>query len=188
MFTTWQYKYHGKSYEAVYNREHPPGFKWLHESFGTNWRMTEMQAAIGRIQLKKLPEWLVLRKRNADILTQSFSNIPALRVTIPPDFIKHAYYKYYVFVRPEHLKVGWTRDRIIETLNIRGIPCFSGSCSEIYLEKAFEKEGLQPPTRLPVAKELGETSLMFLVHPTLTEEHMQQTAAAVEKVISEASL
>jgi dTDP-4-amino-4,6-dideoxygalactose transaminase len=188
MFTTWPYKYHGKSYDAVYNREHPTGFKWLHESFGTNWRMIEMQSAIGRIQLRKHPGWLALRKRNADILSQSFSKIPALRITTPPDYIKHAYYKYYVFVRPEYLKADWNRDRIIETLNTRGIPCFSGSCSEIYLEKAFEKEGLQPPTRLPVAKELGETSLMFLVHPTLTVEHMQQVAESVEKVMSEASL
>jgi len=180
----WACKDHGKSYDAVYNREHPPGFRWLHESFGTNWRMTEMQAAIGRIQLKKLPEWLALRKRNADILTESFSNIHALRITTPSDYIKHAYYKYYVFIRPEYLKVGWNRDRIIETLNTRDIPCFSGSCSEIYLEKAFEKEDLRPPTRLPVARELGETSLMFLVHPTLTEDDMHRTADAVADVIS----
>jgi dTDP-4-amino-4,6-dideoxygalactose transaminase len=111
-----------------------------------------------------------------------------LRFTTPPDYIRHAYYKYYVFIRPEYLKVGWNRDRIIETLNARGIPCFSGSCSEIYLEKAFEREDLRPLTRLPVARELGETSLMFPVHPTLTEEYMQQTAAAVEKVMLEASL
>ncbi len=184
----WAYKDHGKSYEAVYTREHPPGFKWLHESFGTNWRMTEMQAAIGRIQLKKLPSWLALRKTNADVLTQCFSHIPALRATIPPDYIKHAYYKYYAFVKPELLKPDWSRDRIIVALNEKGIPCFSGSCSEIYLEKAFEKESLRPPTRLPIARQLGDTSLMFLVHPTLTEQHMQQTAAAVEQVMSEASL
>jgi len=180
----WAYKDHGKSYDAVYNREHPPGFKWLHESFGTNWRMTEMQAAIGRIQLRKLPKWLALRKRNADILTKSFSNIPALRVTKPPEYIQHAFYKYHVFVRPEYLKVGWNRDGILEILNTRGIPCFSGSCSEIYLEKAFGKDGLQPPTRLPIARELGETSLMFLVHPTLTEKDMNKIAEEVYDVFS----
>jgi dTDP-4-amino-4,6-dideoxygalactose transaminase len=129
-----------------------------------------------------------LRKRNADILTESFSNIPALRVTSPPDYIRRAFYKYYVFVRPEYLKVEWNRDRIIETLNARGIPCFSGSCSEIYREKAFEGSGLRPSTRLPIVKELGETSLMFLVHPTLSEQDIHRTAEAVHDVLSIASL
>jgi dTDP-4-amino-4,6-dideoxygalactose transaminase len=129
-----------------------------------------------------------LRKRNADILAQSFSHIPALRVTRPPDYIEHAYYKYYVFIWPEYLKDDWNRDRIIEALNEKGIPCFSGSCSEVYLEKAFDGNGLRPAERLPVAKELGETSLMFLVHPTLTEENMEERADAVEQLMAEASL
>ncbi|TYO92007.1 DegT/DnrJ/EryC1/StrS family aminotransferase [Desulfallas thermosapovorans] len=179
----WSFKDHGKSYDAVYNRQHPPGFRWVHESFGTNWRLTEMQSAIGRVILKKLPEWVETRRRNASILTRCFSRLPALRVTVPPGDVGHAYYKYYTFVRPEKLKGGWDRDRIMAAINAEGIPCFSGSCSEIYLEKAFDKEGLRPAERLPVAKELGETSLMFLVHPTLSEEDMYDTCQAVEKVL-----
>lgn len=180
----WAYKDHGKSYDAVYNRQHPAGFRWLHESFGTNWRLTEMQSCIGRIQLRKLPEWVKIRRRNAAILTEAFSRIPALRITIPPDHVGHAYYKYYVFVRPERLKTGWNRDRIMAAVCAEGIPCFSGSCSEIYLEKAFDREGFRPKNRLPVAKELGETSLMFLVHPTLDEQNMKDTCLAVEKVMT----
>lgn len=183
----WAFKDHGKSYDAVYNKRHPPGFRWLHESFGTNWRLTEMQSAIGRVQLKKLPEWLKLRREYAAILTEFFSNISALRVTVPPPEIGHAYYKYYVFVRPERLKMGWTRDRIITAIIDEGIPCFSGSCSEIYLEKAFEQNELCPLERLKVAKELGETSLMFLVHPTLCEKDIEDTCRAVEKVMSVAT-
>ena len=137
----WSYKDHGKSFDAVYHREHQPGFRWLHESFGTNWRMTEMQAAIGRVQLRKLPQWLTLRRRNAAVLTDGFSRIPGLRLTIPPKEIEHAYYKYYVFVEPEALKSDWSRDRIMTALMDEGIPCNSGSCSEIYLEKAFRDRG-----------------------------------------------
>lgn len=180
----WAYKDHGKSYSAVYDREHQPGYRWLHESFGTNWRMTEMQAAIGRVQLKKLPVWLRKRRENAAILTARFRKINALRVTEPSANTGHAFYKYYVFVKPERLKKGWDRDRIMTAINAEGIPCFSGSCSEIYLEKAFEKEGLNPPKRFSVAKELGETSLMFLVHPTLSSADMKNTCIAVEKVFS----
>ena len=184
----WAFKDHGKSYDAVYNRQHSAGFRWLHESFGTNWRLTEMQSAIGRVQLRKLPEWAKIRRRNAAVLSESFSYVPALRVTIPPDHIEHAYYKYYVFVRPERLKTGWNRDRIMNAIIAEGVPCFSGSCSEIYLEKAFDAEGLRPKIRMPIAKTLGETSLMFLVHPTLNENDMNAVCRAVEKVMKSASL
>mgnify|MGYP001610498793 CR=1 FL=1 len=183
----WAFKDHGKSYDAIFNQQHPPGFRWLHESFGTNLRMTEMQAAIGRRQLKKLPVWVAARRRNAAILDKAFSRIPAFRLTTPPDTVRHAYYKYYVFVRPEYLKTGWDRDRIMNAVAAEGVPCFSGSCSEVYLEKAFSGNGLRPAERLPVAKELGETSLMFLVQPTLTEKDMDTVAGVVRKVMEEAS-
>ena len=179
----WSYKDHGKSFDAVYQREQPSGFRWLHESFGTNWRMTEMQAAIGRVQLRKLPQWLALRRRNAAILTEGFARIPGLRLTIPPPEIEHAYYKYYVFVEPESLKSDWSRDRIMTALVDEGIPCGSGSCSEIYLEKAFDQGGLRPKQRLPVARQLGETSLMFMVHPTLSVDDMEDVVRAMKKVM-----
>jgi len=183
----WAFKDHGKSYDAVYHRQHPAGFRWLHESFGTNGRLTEMQAAIGRRQLRKLPEWVSIRQRNAMILTEAFSKIKGLRTTCPPDNIRHSYYKYYVFIRPEQLKEGWDRDRIMNAVTAGGAPCFSGSCSEVYLEKAFDDNDLRPAERLPVAKELGETSLMFLVHPTLTEKDMMSVASIVSKVMSDAA-
>ncbi|MDD3847955.1 MAG: aminotransferase class I/II-fold pyridoxal phosphate-dependent enzyme [Smithellaceae bacterium] len=183
----WSYKDHGKSYAAVHQRQHPPGYRWLHESFGTNLRMTEMQAAIGRLQLQKLPQWLTARRSNASILTKEFSLVPGLRVTVPPKTVQHAYYKYYVFVRPEKLKVGWSRDRIMSALMEDGVPCFSGTCSEVYLEKAFEVKDFRPAERLPAAQELGETSLMFLVHPTMTPENMQKIVSAVKKVMAEAT-
>ena len=183
----WAYKDHGKSYDAVYHRQHPSGFRWLHESLGTNWRLTEMQAAIGRRQLRKLPDWVDARRRNAAVLTAAFSGMPGLRVTLSPENVLHAYYKYYVFVRPELLKPGWDRDRIMNEVTALGAPCFSGSCSEVYLEKAFDGNGLRPAARLPVARELGETSLMFLVHPTLTEADMRRVAEIVGKVMVEAT-
>jgi hypothetical protein len=182
----WSYKDHGKSYDAVYRRSHAPGFRWLHESFGTNWRLTEIQSAIGRLQLQKLPRWTETRRRYASMLNECFSGLPGLRVTTPPEHIRHAYYKHYAFVRSETLRTGWTRDRIIEEVVSRGVPCFSGSCSEIYLEKAFGAE-LRPKRRLPIARELGETSLMFLVHPTLKPEHIAMTCDVVEQVMHEAT-
>lgn len=184
--SAWAYKDHGKSYDTAYNRVHPDGFRWLHESFGTNWRITEMQSAMGRVLLRGLPEIVERRRRYAAILSQRLSEMPALRVTIPADDVSHSYYKYYVFLRPDRLRAGWTRDRVVEAVKAEGIPCFSGICSEIYLEKAFPP-GMRPPERLPIAKELGETSLMFQVHPTLSETDMHETADAVEKVLAHAT-
>ncbi|MBA3662129.1 MAG: DegT/DnrJ/EryC1/StrS aminotransferase family protein [Gammaproteobacteria bacterium] len=181
----WAFKDHGKSYNTVMQK-HPPGFRFLHESFGTNWRMTEMQAAIGRAQLAKLPNWLKIRRQNAALLNDQFQHIPGFRLTVPPLDVEHAYYKYYIFIEPENLKSDWDRDTILQAINKVGVPCFSGSCSEIYLEKAFTERHLAPEKRLVHAKLLGETSLMFLVHPGLTRIHMLYTADIVRDVMRKA--
>ena len=185
--TMWAYKDHGKSYDAVYNTQHPPGFRWLHESFGTNWRLTEMQSVIGRIQLKRMPEWTRQRRANAKIINEVCRSIPALRVPDIPGHMKYAYYKYYVFVRPEQLKKGWDRDRIVDEIVKEGVPCYQGSCSEVYLEKAFDNTGFRPEKRLPIAKELGETSLLFLVHPTLQKQEIEKTCTAIQAIMLQAS-
>ena len=182
----WSYKDHGKSWEAVYEREHPPGFRWLHESFGTNWRMTELQAVIGRIQLRRMANWTAARTRNAERIWNTCRAFDVVRVPAFPADCVHAHYKCYVQVVPDKLAAGWTRDRIIEAIVAEGVPCFQGSCSEVYLEKAFDDTGWRPAERLPVARELGETSLMFLVHPTLTEAEMNKTCAVIEQVLAQA--
>ncbi|MGB6802535.1 MAG: DegT/DnrJ/EryC1/StrS family aminotransferase [Candidatus Sulfotelmatobacter sp.] len=182
----WSFKDHGKSYEAVYEREHPPGYRFLHESFGTNWRLTEVQSAIGRVLLRKLPSMVEKRQRNAAFLSERFARIPALRTVRPSGDVWHSYYKYDVYVRPELLREGWDRNRIQEAISAEGIPCIAGTCSEIYLEKAFP-ESMRPPQRLPVARELGEVSLMFKVHPTLSEKDLADTCVAVSKVMQLAS-
>ena len=190
----WEYKDHGKNYDSIYHKQHPPGFRWLHDSFGTNWRMMEMQAVLGRIQLKKMAEWTKIRTQNAKILRdaltqfageQQFLRIPDIEFhqVMGSDSV-HAYYKYYVYVRPENLPENINRDSILNALNEKKIPCFSGSCSEIYLEKAFYNHPSRPNARLTVAKELGETSLMFLIHPTLTTNEMQTIATTTVDVLT----
>ncbi|MCQ9618264.1 DegT/DnrJ/EryC1/StrS aminotransferase family protein [Paenalcaligenes niemegkensis] len=184
----WSLKDHGKDWDAVYTQQHAPGFRWLHERFGTNWRMLEMQAAIGRIQLKRMGNWQASRLENAQKIWQCASQLPGLRVPIVPDDIKHAAYKCYVFVDPSKLQPGWTRDRIIDAINKAGVPCYSGSCSEVYLEKAFDGTTFRPQQPLPVAKDLGETSLMFLVHPTLTEAELEKTCTVLQNVMQQAAV
>jgi hypothetical protein len=183
----WSLRDHGKSYDTVHRQDHPPGFRWLHEGIGSNWRLTEMQSAMGRVLLKKLSAFVETRRRYAGMLNDAFADVPGLRVTRPPDHVEHAYYKYHVFVEPDQLLSAWDRDRIMVAVGAEGVPCYSGSCSEIYRERVFGELGLEPASRHPVARELGETSLMFLVHPTLTEDDMRDTVAAVRKVMAVAT-
>ena len=193
----WAYKDHGKSYDAVYKKKHPPGFRWVHESFGTNWRMTELQGALGRLQLIKMPNWTKIRNSHQKKIWDTASRLNGLRV---PHFkcescngcdksnkCIHAGYKCYLFVEPEKLYDGWNRDRIIESINDPSTPCFSGSCSEVYLEKAFKNTNFQPKERLPVAKELGENALMFLIHPTITKNEINQICTTISNVMGKAA-
>ena len=179
----WSYKDHGKSYEAVYKKKHPEGFRWVNESFGTNWRMTEMQGAIGRIQLKRMSNWQKKRITNANEIWNCAKNCKGLNVSDIPNYIHHAAYKCYVFVKSEELKDEWNRDKILNEINLLDVPCYTGACPEVYLEKAFDKSGLRPVERLVNAKKLGETSLMFLVHPTLTKNEINQTCDAIISVM-----
>ena len=193
----WSYKDHGKSWEAVYERSHPPGFRWLHESFGTNWRMLEMQAAIGRIQLKRMPQWTSQRAANAMAIHAALAPLTGEDGPIRAPLLKnepsrndgsrHAFYRLYAYVRPENLAPGWSRDRIVREIVEAGVPAYHGSCSEVYLEKAFDGTGWRPPAPLGVAHELGDTSMMFLVHPTLTQAEVDKTAATVSKVLARAA-
>ena len=182
----WAYKDHGKSFEAVRANDHAPGFRWLHDSFGTNWRLTESQAAIGRVQLGKLASWVAVRRAHAARLVAVLSLFPAVRVPVPREGVAHAYYRLYAYVRPENLKAGWSRDRIMAELNAAGVPCFVGSCPEIYREGAFASRGWRQ-NRLPVAQELGETSLCFLVHPTYTAAQIEEIGRRIAGVLAEAS-
>ncbi|AZN65664.1 aminotransferase [Acinetobacter johnsonii] len=180
----WSYKDHGKNFDSIYNKQHPPGFRWLHDSFGTNWRMMEMQAVIGRIQLKMMPEWTAKRMANMEKIYAAFADSPYFSVHRPSDEYVHAAYKCYVQVNTDRLPEGWSRDRIMNEIAELGVPCFSGSCSEVYLEHAFDNTPWRPTQRLQNAQKLGESSLMFLVHPTLSEDSINQTISAIEQVLT----
>ncbi len=191
----WSYKDHGKSYAAVHKKYEKTGFKWVHNSFGSNFRMIEIQAALGRYQLKQLPKWTRIRNKYQNKIWKTARKFKSLRV---PEFnLKtwsgyhnghtHAAYKCYVFVTKEFLNKGWNRDKIMNEINRHGVPCFSGSCSEVYLEKAFKDTKFNPKKRLHNAKKLGEDSLLFLIHPTLKLGTIDKACKVIEKVMISAT-
>ncbi|MCD2317016.1 DegT/DnrJ/EryC1/StrS aminotransferase family protein [Sphingomonas sp. IC-11] len=183
----WSRKDHGKSPLHGSVSGSPGVFRWLHERLGTNLRLTEMQSAIGLLQLGKLKGWLTARRANAERLNRALAHLPSVRLTLPPADVGHAYYKYYAFLRPEELRPGYSRDLVLSRLIAAGVPAGSGICPEIYRERAFDGSSSVPERRLPVCQMLGETSLMFPVDPTLDAEQMEDMAARTASVIAEAT-
>jgi len=183
----WSLKDHGKSYAKVQQPNPTAEFRFLHDSFGSNYRMTEMQAAIGRVQLTRLTEWVDLRRRNAGIYTAALGNLPGVEIPSPPADTYHSYYKFYLLVRPDRLRPGCSRDRLRKEINARGVPCFSGTCAEIYLEQCFQKAGFGPASPLPASRERGLRTLMFLVHPTLKVDDVQWMADTARSAITQAT-
>ena len=183
----WSMKDHGKTIQSVYEKKHPPGYRWLHDSFGSNFRMTEMQATIGRIQLKRIAGWTNKRSQNANTILDNLKKHDSLiRIPKVKNIFEHAWYKLNVYVKVDGLAINWNRDRISEEINKMGIPCYSGSCSEIYLEKAFD-DCFRPNKRLKNAKELGSTTLMFLVHPNLSKIDVKNICSAIDLVLKKAT-
>ena len=186
----WSFKDHGKSYGAVFERSNadtPFAFRWLHESIGTNWRITEMQAAIGRAHLAKLDGWVAKRQKNAKRLAEAFRDLSGVYTPAPPKHIGHAFYKYYLRLDPKRLRDGWSQSRMIDAINAEGVPCLAGACPEVYLEKAFTGTASVPDSPLPIAHRLRDRTMMLQVHPTLLDADLDDVATAVKKVI-EASM
>lgn len=183
----WSYKDHGKSWQAVFSAQKKEGFQWVCERFGTNWRMTEMQAVIGLIQLKRMTSWHVARLENMQQLNAAAMEIPGLRVPNIPHYIEHAAYKAYIFLNLTQLTGSWNQLRVLKAIQAQGVPCFVGACPEIYAEKAFDTTEWRPENHLLNARKLGETSLMFLVHPNLTEHEMKKTCEVLKEVMTAAT-
>lgn len=180
----WAYRDHGKDWDAVHSQDHEPGYRYLSHSFGSNWRLSEMQSAVGRVQLRRLAGWLDQRQRNARLFAAELAGIPGLRVPLPGAQSRHAFYKLYAYIDRNMLADGWDRQGILAAAGEAGVPIFSGTGGEIYRERAFRVYGEY--TTLPVAHELSESSLMFLVHPTLTEEHVLMMAQRLRPILQEA--
>ena len=178
----WSFKDHGKNRRLV-EGQGSSGFSWVHDSFGTNWRMTEMQAVIGRLQLEKLGDWVLIRQRNASIMDNLLLGREGIKLPVSDNVHGHAYYKYTIQVDPKYVRQGWNRDRIIASLNDSAVPCASGICPEVYMENAFRDGGYFDGKRLPVAREIGERAIQFQVHPTISEATMDKRGRSVADLL-----
>jgi dTDP-4-amino-4,6-dideoxygalactose transaminase len=189
----WAYKDIGRSYDAVYHKEHPAGFRWLTETAGSNFRMTEFQAAIGIKQLAKLKEWIECRNGHARAIIEGlrkfdFIDIPSLPQS---EGNINAYYRLYAKINSNKLIAGKNsnefRDLLINQMNAEQVPCFFGSCSEIYREKVFVDLGYSPKDRLSNASGWADNGFCFLTHPTITAEQLNRMCNSIEFVLDKLS-
>lgn len=180
----WAYKDHGRDFDLVYNTVHPEGFRWYLESFGTNMRMTEMQAVLGIRGLANLEAWSMRRAENAAEIDSAIADIACVRLTKVPEWARHANYKHYFFIRREYLKPGWDAQKIISEINKAGVPAFSGTCWNISQENCFKKAGWSKTgADLPAAAELRDTAIMTLVHPTISRSEAAEAGKAIASVL-----
>jgi len=185
----WAYKDIGRSYDAVFHKEHPVGFRWLTESAGSNFRMTEFQAAIGLKQLGKLSRWVEKRNQHANAIIEvlksfNFISVPVLNSNAGNH---NAYYRLYATVNPNYKAVfienESLRDTIVNQLVKEGVPCFSGACSEIYREKLFVDLGYIPRMPCTNAKFFSEHAFCFLVHHTITSSQMDHITLIIRSTL-----
>ena len=166
----WSIRDHGWDYDLTKNMDSKPGFKWMVDSFGSNYRMTEFQSAIGRIQLKKLDEWLNIRTKNAQFYSNALNKINMTENLHPPNYIKHSYYKFNILLKEDTLAAEWSRDLIMQELNKRMIPVRVGSCPDISKEKAFSKESLQNENVKINTEQIANLTMLLPTHHTLSND------------------
>ena len=175
----WSLKDHGKVPNPVFKPQAKPGhFEWRVGSVGSNYRMTELQAAIGRKQLMKLEKWKKRRNEFAGRIFRIAEKYHFLNYYAAPEFVSPSYYRAYLTTEPKY------RNKLIESLLNGGIQCGQGACPEIYLETIFKNKKTPLSERLPHAARLGDTAIMFNVNPAVTEENMKMICSIIDDVCS----
>ena len=192
----WSLKDHGKNFNSVFFKNHKEGFRWHHEDLGSNYRMTELQATIGREQLKSLDKQIKKRNLIANIYLKGLKDYyQKYNIINKPDFkhqtcslkkfdktcnkCRHAFYRLNLFINKTKIK----QHKLIELLNKNKITCFVGSCPEIYREKIFRKFKFYPKKRLSNAKLLGEISLMFPIYPNKALKKIKSEISTIKKIL-----
>ena len=181
----WSLKDHGKSEISLKKQQKKIGFKWIHDNEGSNYRLTEIQSAVGRIQLKNINKTNNNRKKFAKRLSYVLSKYKKnIRVPFFDNSIHHAWYRFYVFIEINNKVSKNYRDRLLKFLNANQIQCITGSCAEVYREKVFRKNNLSPKKRHKNAMRISDSSLAFIIHPDFNEKQIRDMCNKIDRALS----
>jgi len=165
---------------------------------GFNYRMTEMQAAIGLVMLERLDKFVEKRRENARYLTEHLSSLDGIRTPTERPYVKHVYYRYVCTLDLSKFKVS--KDQFIKAVAAEGVPIQPHTTSELYLDPTFQKQlgygRSQCPFKCPLykgklnyrenlcptAQRIGREAFRLLVHPTIEKEDLDDVIAAIKKV------
>ena len=183
----WQLKEIGKVRKLMIKKYKNTAYRWVHNTFGTNLRLTEIQSAVGRMQLKRLKNFIKIRNFNSKKILNNLEKFKSVSVPIIPKKFTHAFYRCYVRIDKKNLKNGWSKYKIIENLIKQGVPCNEGSCSELYREKSFKKFGYIPKKRLKNARKLSESSIAFQVDHSINLNQLQKIIISIKQTFLKAT-
>ena len=166
-------------YKMRFMRTHGQTDKYLHTMLGFNYRMTDVEAAIGREQLKRLDSMLAIRRRNASILNEGFEGLPGIQPQKTTPESEHAWHQYCIVVDQE--KFGLTRDQLAESLQKRGITSGVHYPRGLHQQPIFKD--LYGESELPITEYLSEHILALPVHHGLNEEEAHRIVETVHSCL-----
>ncbi len=162
-------------------RDHGQTSKYVHEEIGYNYRMTNMAAAIGRVQLKRLEELNLKRMRNAEFLTKNLNNIKSLTTPYIDPRVKHVFNQYVVRLEDNS---PVSRDQFSRKLNEKGVETAVHYPTPIHHQPLYKRLGY-PQDICPNSIEASRKVLSLPVHPQLTIEDLEYIVQSVKEILSQ---
>lgn len=166
------------------SRSHGQSGKYFHSSLGFNYRMTDVEAAIGLKQLPKLPGWVAARQKNAAFLTAGLHDLPFVQAPEVQGRGTHSYNQYCIVLNLE--KLTCTRDEFGQRLGELGVATGVHYPRGLHQQPIYQR--LYGNMTLPVAEKLAKSILALPVHPFLTPEELEKTVQAVRQVGEQVAL
>ncbi len=162
-------------------RSHGQKEKYNHIVLGFNYRMTDVEAAIGLEQLKKLDEFIKKRRLNAACLTKRLSRIDGIVTPFVPEAVEHSYHQYTILLEPD--KLNCSRNDFVNALKEEGIGTAIHYPRPIHKQPAFETIPNSPT--LSICEAIAERILSLPVYPGLREEELDRIINAIVKISQE---
>jgi len=154
-------------------KSHGQSKKYYHTMFGLNYRMSEVEAAIGIEQLKKLDSMIERRRANAKIYNTRLSEIDGIKIPLVKEYVEHSYHQYSVVL-----------DEKIDRASLMGRLQEKGISTGVHYPRPVHKQPVfNSSEKLPVCEYLTEHIMSLPVHPGLEDEDIEYICSAIKEAL-----